>query len=611
MTAAPAGEWKGRLTCQTHPPASTLLGRGAISGLVLGLGLALPPADRGAEDIAEAGAGFGGAEFLHRALLLVNLARLDRQRDPAGGAVDRGHLGIDPLADRKAVGALLAAVARQLGLADEARHVVGERDLDAALGDAGNRAGDDLALLQLGHALLERIGLELFDAQGDALLFDIDVEHLDAHEFALVVVLDGILAGAVPVDVGEVDHAVDVARKADEEAELGDVAHLALDRAADHVVLDKGFPRVGHDLLQAEADASLLRVDVEHHDLDLLTGRDDLAGVDVLLGPAHLGDMDQPLDPRLQFDEGAVVGNVGDAALELGAGRIFELDALPGVGFELLHAQGNALRLRVEADHLDLDVLTDIERLGGMIDAPPGDVRDVQQAVDPAQIDKGAVIGDVLDDAVEDLALLEAGDQFEALLGAALLENGAARYDDVAARAVHLEDLEGLRRTQQRSDVAHRADVDLAARQEGDSAVQVDREAAFDAAEDRAGHPLVGLKTLFQKGPGFLAPGFLARQRGFAVLVLHALEEDFDDVADLDLRPGAAGGEFLQRDAAFRFEADIDEGGIILDRDHTPLDDGAFEPVGDAKRLIEQRGKAFLPSDGGFCCYGHSFSSIP
>src|SRR4051795_13242135 len=104
----------------------------AILGLV---GLVLAEADRRAEDVAEAGAGIGRAEFLHRALLLIYLARLDRQRDPAGGAVDRGDLGVDPLTDRKAIGALFAAVARQLGFADEAGHVVGQHDLDTALGD--------------------------------------------------------------------------------------------------------------------------------------------------------------------------------------------------------------------------------------------------------------------------------------------------------------------------------------------------------------------------------------------------------------------------------------------------------------------------------------------
>ena len=69
-----------------------------------------------------------------------------------------------------------------------------------------------------------------------------------------------------------------------------------------------------------------------------------------------------------------------------------------------------------------------------------------EQAVDAAEIDEGAVLGDVLDDAVDDLTLFEVGHELGALLGAALLEHGAARHDDVAAAAIHLEDLEGLRR---------------------------------------------------------------------------------------------------------------------------------------------------------------------
>jgi hypothetical protein len=97
--------------------------------------------------------------------------------------------------------------------------------------------------------------------------------------------------------------------------------------------------------------------------------------------------------------------------------------------------------------------------------------------------------------ALEDLAFLEARDQLAALLGARLLEHGAARDDDVAARAVHLEDLEGLRRAHQRGHVAHRADVDLAAGKERDRAAEVDREAAFDAAEDHAADALLVAKA--------------------------------------------------------------------------------------------------------------------
>ena len=89
----------------------------------------------------------------------------------------------------------------------------------------------------------------------------------------------------------------------------------------------------------------------------------------------------------------------------------------------------------------------------------------MQQAVDAAEIHKGAVIGDVLDHAFDHLLLLQAGDQRGALLGAALFEHGAARDHDVAAAAVHFQDLERLRLVHQRADIAHRAHIDLASRE--------------------------------------------------------------------------------------------------------------------------------------------------
>ncbi len=165
-------------------------------------------------------------------------------------------------------------------------------------------------------------------------------------------------------------------------------------------------------------------------------------------------------------------------------------DALPRIGFELLHAEADALGLRIEADDLDLHGLADRQGFARMVDAAPRDIGDVQQAIDAAEIDERTVIGDVLHHAGQDLAFLEVGDQLVAGFGAALLEHGAARDHDVAARAVHLQDLERLRRAHQRADIAHRADIHLAAGQERDGAVEVDGEAALHAAEDHAGDAL-------------------------------------------------------------------------------------------------------------------------
>ena len=167
----------------------------------------------------------------------------------------------------------------------------------------------------------ERIAFELLDAERDALLLDIDVEHLRLDLVALLVLLDHLLARTLPVEIGEVDHAVDVAVEAEEQAELGLVLDLAFDLGAGRILLDEHLPRIAHGLLEAERDAALDRIDLEDLHLDLLRGGDDLAGMDVLLGPRHFGDVDQALDAGLQLHERAVVGDVGDAALEAGADR--------------------------------------------------------------------------------------------------------------------------------------------------------------------------------------------------------------------------------------------------------------------------------------------------
>src|SRR6185436_16031026 len=308
--------------------------------------------------------------------------------------------------------------------------------------------------------------------------------------------------------------------------------------------------------------------------------------------------MDQALDAGLKLHERAVVRDVGDAALELGADREFGLDALPRIVEQLLHAERDAVGFVVDLDDLDLHLLADIEHLGRVIDAAPRDVGDVQQTIDAAQIDERAVIGDVLHHAVDDLAFFEVLHQLLALLGAGLFQHGAARHDDVAAAAVHFENLEGLRDVHQRRHVADRPDVDLRARQERDRAVEIDRKAALDLIEDDAGDLLVAVERLFELAPAFLAARLVARENRLAERVLDALEIDLDLVADLDLAAAAGAGELADRDATLGLRADIDQRHVLLDTDDLALDDGAFLQIALAECLIEHRGEIFARRRG-------------
>ena len=290
---------------------------------------------------------------------------------------------------------------------------------------------------------------------------------------------------------------------------------------------------------------------------------------------------------------GAVVGDVGDAARILRTGRILRGDTFPGIGFQLLHAQADALSVGVEADNLNLHRLTDNQGLGRVVDAAPGDVGDMQQTIDTAEINERAVVGDVLHHAIQDHAFLEALDQLAALFRTGFFKHRATRDDDVAAGAVHLQDLERLRRAHQRADVADGADIDLAAGQERDGAAEVDGEAALDPAVDRAIDALLRFERLFKIGPRLFAAGLFTRQDDRTILVFVAFDIKLDHVAGLDVRLGAGRAKFLQGNTALGLQADIDDGEFVGQANNPAGDDGAVKASVCAECFVEKRGEIF------------------
>ena len=211
-----------------------------------------------------------------------------------------------------------------------------------------------------------------------------------------------------------------------------------------------------------------------------------------------------------------------------------------------------------------------------MVDPAPSHVRDVQQTVNTAQIHERTVIGDVLDDAVHDIAFGQLADDFCALFGTAFFQDGATGHNDVPPAAIHFQDLERLSHSHQWADITHRAHIDLRSWQERNCTAQIDGEATFDPAKDRAFDAFLFVVGFFQAVPGFLAPRFVAADHRLAFGVFHAFEENLDGVADCNLGRLARGCEFFQFDTAFNFEAYIDDGLAIFHRDHGAFDNRTF-----------------------------------
>src|SRR5260221_1127870 len=362
--------------------------RGLIDGDQESVSLLVAVLERGAENIAQRRPRIGGAILRDGFLLFGDFQCLDRDLHLAGLLVELDYACIDLFADGETLGALIVAIAGEFRPLDEGGEV-GARDLhlDAGFLHFEHFAGHDRALLDVAR-LGEGVAFELLDAERDALLFDIDVEHHGLDHVALLEVVDDLFARKLPVEVGQMDHAGDVAFEAEKQTELGLVLDFAFDGGADRELLDEDLPGIAHGLLETERDTALDRIDFENLHFDFLRGRNDLAGVHVLLGPRHFRDVDQAFDARLQFDERAVVGDVGDAAGEARVQRVLRLDSLPRIVQQLLHAERNAVGLVVDLDNLDLDGLADGEHFGRVIDPAPGDIGDVEQAVHAAEINE-------------------------------------------------------------------------------------------------------------------------------------------------------------------------------------------------------------------------------
>src|SRR5690606_21541855 len=135
---------------------------------------------RFAEDVAEAGARIGRTILRDGFLLFGDLHRLDREVRLLR-TIEADDHGIELLTDLEALGALLVAVAAEVGPLDETGGpILADLHFEPAVADFEHRDGDDVVPGDAARAGAGRTAaaLELLDAEADALLLDVDVEHL-------------------------------------------------------------------------------------------------------------------------------------------------------------------------------------------------------------------------------------------------------------------------------------------------------------------------------------------------------------------------------------------------------------------------------------------------
>ena len=149
-------------------------------------------------------------------------------------------------------------------------------------------------------------------------------------------------------------------------------------------------------------------------------------------------------------------------------------------------------------------------------------------------------------------------------------------HDDVAAALVQLDDLELEDLVHQLFDRLRRAQRDLAAREEGLDAEEIDDGSALDLPRDPSLDDFAPFGRFLDAVPHLDEVGALLRQHDQAVLVFHLLQEDVDLVPHAD-RIGV--GEFAERDDPFGLEADVDHDLVLVHAQDAPFEDLALLEV--------------------------------
>src|SRR5581483_8517515 len=261
---------------------------------------------------------------------------------------------------------------------------------------------------------------------------------------------------------------------------------------------------------------------------------------------------------------------------------------LPRVGLRLLETERDALALAVDVEHLDVDLLADLQHLGRMVDVAPRELADVDQAVHPVEVDERAEVDDVRDRALDDVTRVEPVEDRLAHLLALVLEDGAAREDDVVARAVELDHLAAQLLAEILVQVLHAADVDERRRQEAPDA-EVEDEAALDDLDHAAVDGLALLVRTFDRLPGDLEARALLRQDQAPLGVLLRHHERGDLVAHGHLVGRvhrAANRELADRDNALRLVPDVNEHLILVHPDDRAVHDLALVDRGEGRLVI-------------------------
>ena len=255
--------------------------------------------------------------------------------------------------------------------------------------------------------------------------------------------------------------------------------------------------------------------------------------------------MDQTVHAGNDLSKRAEGHQLDDADVGHVADLVGVHEHIPGILGAVLHAERDLVLLGIEGENVHVEMIADRDDLGGILDAAPAQLGDVDHTVHAADIDEHAVAGHGLDHAVIVLADLDVGPDLSLRGRTGLVLHSLDGADDAAAGTVDLGDAELNALLDELAQVAVLGQTALGSGNEHTHALDGNDDAALVFFGDDALENSLVLNGILDVLPDLDRVEALLGKGGIALHVVDADDVGLDLVADmddvLDLGVGIAG----------------------------------------------------------------------
>src|SRR6266702_2273899 len=368
--------------------------------------------------------------------------RFDREGYPALFWIATQYNGFEVIADGRKFLRGSDFFTRQLRHVNQPFDPLFQLDKNTEVGQRGNFTGDHRSRTVLAGGKAPWVRLKLLDAERETLIFYVNLENYRLHQAPFCVHIAGMLDALRPRHIRDMHQAVDAVLDADKHAEVGHVLDLTFDSGAGRIFIGNRRPGIFGNLLESQGDFTVAHVDAEDNRFNFIADVEHIGGAANPLRPGHLRHVDQTFNAGLQFDERAVFHQADNLAVNALTDRELGRYVNPGISQGLLDAERNFPFGAVEFEHFCGDLLARLENIRPLADPAPGKIGHMKQSVNAAQINEGAIVGNILDRTLYDLTFFKFFEGYVAYRRALLFENGTARQHDIVTALIDFDNLE-------------------------------------------------------------------------------------------------------------------------------------------------------------------------